>query len=80
MQDTDWHQLSKDRFAKETAEILYKMAHRGRFEKLVVIAPPHILGDLRAEFHQEVAEKVVGEIAKTLTNHPVDKIEDLLAA
>ncbi|MEX6506268.1 host attachment family protein [Jiella sp. M17.18] len=78
--DTDWHVIEKDRFAKEIADILYKMAHRGRFERIVIVAPPHILGDLRQEIHKEVADKVVGEVAKTLTNHPVDKIETLLAA
>ncbi|MCB8838107.1 host attachment family protein [Aurantimonas sp. VKM B-3413] len=78
--ETDWHEIEKDRFAREVADILYKMAHRNRFKKMVIVAPPHILGDLRQEMHKEVADRVVGELPKTLTNHPIDKIENLLAA
>lgn len=76
--DTDWHQLAKDRFAKEIAEILYKQAHKGAFEKIILVAPPNTLGELRSELHQEVADKVVGEVPKTLTNHPIDEIEKIL--
>tara|TARA_R110000765_G_scaffold17246_1_gene47430 strand:+ start:1492 stop:1950 length:459 start_codon:yes stop_codon:yes gene_type:complete len=76
--DTDWHQLSKDRFAHELAEILYKQAHKGRFDKIVIVAPPATLGELRDAFHQEVSSKVVAEIPKTLTNHPVNEIEDII--
>ncbi|MDF1727119.1 MAG: host attachment family protein [Sulfitobacter sp.] len=77
--DTDWHQLAKDRFAEELAEILYKQAHKGRFDEIVLVAPPKTLGELRDEIHQEVASKVVGEIPKTLTNHPVEEIEKIVA-
>ncbi|MCX8224784.1 MAG: host attachment family protein [Sulfitobacter sp.] len=78
--DTDWHQLSKDRFARELSDILYKQAHKGLFDKIVIVAPPKTLGELRDEMHQEVAAKVVGEIPKTLTNHPVDEIEKIVKA
>ena len=78
MDDTDWHQLSKDRFAHELADILYKLAHKGRFDKIVLVAPPHTLGELRDNLHKEVADKVVGEIPKTLTNHPIPEIEKIV--
>jgi protein required for attachment to host cells len=78
--DTDWHQLSKDRFADELAEILYKQSHKAKFDKIVIVAPPKTLGELRDEMHQEVAAKVVGEIPKTLTNHPMDEIEKIVKA
>ncbi|MEF2550820.1 host attachment family protein [Aurantimonas sp. A2-1-M11] len=76
--DTDWHQLAEDRFAKDLGEMLYKMAHKNRFQKLVIVAPPRILGELRHELHKEVLDRVVGEVPKTLTNHPIDRIETLL--
>lgn len=79
VQDTDWHQLAKDRFAAELAEILYKKAHQGAFDRIVLVAPPHTLGELRQEIHKEVADKVVAEVPKTLTNHPIDQIETLVA-
>ncbi len=74
-QDTDWHELQKERFAKELAGMLYGWAHKGLFDKLVIVAAPAVLGDLRPELHQEVTNKVVGEIPKTLTNHALDDIE-----
>lgn len=76
--DTDWHEFEKDRFAKDVADMLYKKAHAGEFEHLVLVASPQVLGVLRDELHQVVTEKVVGEIDKTLTNHPVEEIEDIV--
>lgn len=78
VEETDWHQIGKERFAREVAERLYKWAHAGRFDKLVIVAPPQVLGEMRKELHSEVAHRVIGEIPKTLTNHSVDKIENLL--
>ncbi|MFW2545009.1 host attachment family protein [Primorskyibacter sp. 2E107] len=76
--DTDWHELAKERFADDLADILYKQAHKGAFERLVLVAPPATLGELRDKMHKEVSDKVVAEVDKTLTNHPIDKIEALL--
>jgi protein required for attachment to host cells len=79
LDDTDWHQLAKDRFAHELADILYRQAHKGRFDKIVLVAPAKTLGELRQQLHKEVADKVVGEVPKTLTNHPLDEIEKIVA-
>lgn len=76
--DTDFHELQKERFAADLADKLYKMAHRGRFESLVIVASPQVLGVLRAEMHKEVSDKVIAEVPKTLTNHPLSEIEDLV--
>ncbi|PTX55586.1 protein required for attachment to host cells [Litoreibacter ponti] len=76
--DTDWHELAKERFASDLADILYKQAHKGRFEHLVIAAAPNVLGELRQELHQEVSDKVIGEIPKTLTNHQIDEIEQIV--
>ncbi len=80
VQNTDWHKLAKHRFAADIADSLYKSAHAGRFNKLVIVAPPRTLGDLRQELHAEVADRVVAEIDKSLTNLPLHEIEDALAA
>ncbi len=76
--ETDFHELQKERFAEDLADKLYKMAHRGRFETLVLVASPQVLGVLRNAMHKEVSDKVIGEIAKTLTNHPLPEIETLV--
>jgi protein required for attachment to host cells len=78
MQETNWHKLEKHRFAKEIAEALYTAAHRGRYSKLVIAAPPMTMGDIRKALHKEVSDKVVAEISKDLTNMPKDEIERVL--
>ncbi|ETX29556.1 host attachment family protein [Roseivivax isoporae] len=78
MDDTDWHQLAKERFADDLADILYKQAHKHKFERIVLVAAPQVLGELRNKMHKEVASKVVAEVPKTLTNHPLDKVAEVI--
>jgi protein required for attachment to host cells len=79
MQETNWHKLEKHRFAKEIADVLYTAAHRGQYSKLVIAAPPMIMGDLRKAMHKEVSDKVVAEVSKDLTNMPPPEIERILS-
>ena len=78
--DTDWHRLAKERFADEVAERLYRLAHDGAFERLVLVAPPVVLGEIRKKLHKEVTDRLLGEVPKTLTNHPVPEIEKIIQA
>lgn len=78
-EETDWHQQQEERFAAEIADELYRMEHAHKFRELVVVAPPKMLGDLRAKLHPEVANCVVAEVAKDLTGHPVPEISKLLS-
>ncbi len=76
---SDMHSTTESGFAEEMAEWLYKAAHRGRFQKIVLVAPDKVLGLLRNKLHKEVSSRVVGEVHKTLTGHPVDHIERIVA-
>ena len=78
MQETNWHKLEKHRFAKEIAQTLYQAAHSGRYQKLILTAPPMIMGDLRKALHKEVSTRVVAEVSKDLTNMPPHEIERVL--
>jgi protein required for attachment to host cells len=80
MEETDWHQLGEERFAADIANTLYRLAHANKFEALVVVAPPKVLGNLRKAFHKEVVDRITGELPNDLTSHPVPDIEKLLAA
>jgi len=80
VQETDWHRMEKERFAKSIAERLYKLAHNGKFDRLIIVAPPLVMGEMRKELHKEVKDRVVGEVSKTLTNHTIDEIEKILSA
>ncbi len=75
----DYHNTTEAGFAEDMATRLYKAAHRGRFDRLVIVAPPKALGTLRQKLHKEVASRIVAEIPKTLTGHPVDQIERIVA-
>lgn len=78
LDDTDWHELAKERFAEDLADTLYKMAHRGDFDRIVLVAGPKVLGNIRGALHQEVSSKVVGEVDKNLAGHPLDEIERIV--
>lgn len=80
LDDTDWHELAKERFAKDLSDKLYADAHKGAFDRLVIAASPQVLGVLRSEMHKEVTDRIVAEIPKTLTNHPMAKIEEIIKA
>ena len=79
VEDTDWHQLAKDRFAADLADLLYQQAHKQKFRRIVLVAAPGTLGELRDHLHKEVTDRVIAEVPKTLTNHPVDEIGRIVA-
>jgi len=78
VQDTDWHELAKDRFAADLSDRLYKRVHDGDFSDLIIVATPNTLGELRQNLHVEVTDKLCGEVDKNWTNHPLDEVEKLL--
>lgn len=80
MEPTDFHQIEEDRFAADTASMLQRRALANEFDKLIVVAPPTMLGELRKHYHKQVKERLVGELAKDLASHPVPEIERILAA
>ena len=78
MQETDWHELEKERFASELSDMLYKDAHAGRYRHLVIMASRVVLSTLRDELHKEVEDRIFMEVPKVLTNHPIDEVEVIL--
>ena len=57
-------------FARELAETLEKAAGARRFERLVLVAAPQTLGDLRDLLPKAVQGRIVAEIDKDLTKVP----------
>lgn len=78
MDYTDWHALAKDRFAADLAEKLYHRVHAGKMEGIVLVAAPATLGEVRKQLHTVVEKAIVAETDKTLTDHPVEDIEDIV--
>ncbi|HNS87737.1 MAG TPA: host attachment family protein [Parvularculaceae bacterium] len=77
--DTDFHRLAKTEFAAEIAGRLNKAALQRAFDRIVIIAPPATLGELRQRYHTQLAGKIAAEIGKDLTRHPVEDIEKAVA-
>lgn len=78
MEETDFHQQEKDRWAKDAAEELKKRALRNDFEALAIVAPPRTLAIFRKELHKEVERRIVLTINKEMTDRPIPDIEELL--
>jgi protein required for attachment to host cells len=77
---TDWHDLEEHRFAREVAAVLEKVVRERNIEALVIVAPPRTLADLRAAFHADVKKRIIAEVDKDLTKHPLYEIEKHLAS
>ena len=73
--DTDWHHLEEHRFTERVAAALADLVHRRDVPALVIAAPPRTLAELRRAFHADVKKRIVAEIDKDLTKHPVPEIE-----
>ena len=78
--ETDWHHLEEDRFVGRVAAALEHLVRERRVPALVIVAPPRALADLRRDLHADVKKRVVAEINKDLTGHPVSEIETHLLA
>ena len=76
--ETDWHQLEEERFLGRVAVLLKEGVQAGKYERIVLVAPPAALGILRKALDQQVAGHVIAEVGKDLTNQPVPDIEQAL--
>lgn len=74
IEQTDWHRLEEERFAERVAKALEDMVRRHNVPAIVIAAPPKTLADLRRVFHADVKAKIVAELRKDLTNHPIGEI------
>lgn len=64
--ETDPKRHEKARFAARAAAEIEAAANAHRFEQLVLVAAPQMLGDLRAELSGPVSSRITREIAKNL--------------
>lgn len=57
-------------FAREICDALDKGRNKGKFEKLVLVAPPAMLGSLRHSLGNQLSKQVARCIDKNLTGEP----------
>lgn len=66
-------------FAKQLAEKLNMMVLQHQVDELAIIADPTTLGTMRKHYHKMLEQKLVKEVAKTLTSASGEDIARALA-
>jgi protein required for attachment to host cells len=75
VEGTDWHELEKAHFAARVAAALEQFVRTNNTRKIIIVAPPRTLAELRRVFHPDVRNRVAAEIDKDLTKEPIWSIE-----
>lgn len=77
---TDPHRELKRDFAKHLADVLDRGYAEKAFDRLVIVAPPTALGDLRAALTAQVKAHVYAELDKDLVKTPTVELPQHLGA
>lgn len=76
----DPHRELKRTFAEQLAEMLEQHLMQKAFDRVILVAPPAALGDLRAALSDKVRAVVHAELDKDLVKTPVAELPGHLAA
>ncbi|MGO9675525.1 MAG: host attachment protein [Methylocella sp.] len=76
---TDPHEAAKERFARDLGAWLLQSSRQDAFDELVLVAPSHILADLRESLDKPASDKLRGALAKDLTKVPDDELQPHLS-
>lgn len=71
---TDPQRHEQQLFARNLCDLLEEKQKLDAFDRLVVVAPPKTLGDLRAGFSKAVTARITGELNKDLTKTSVHEL------
>ncbi len=71
----DPHREAKAAFARRVAEYVEQGARDGKFDHLVVVAPPQMLGDLRGALGQHAMARLAGTAPKDLMKIPTAELK-----
>ncbi|MDO8978979.1 MAG: host attachment family protein [Afipia sp.] len=80
VEQTDWHDIEEHRFARTVGDALEALARDRDIPGFVIVAPPRTLADLRSAFGTDIKHRIIAEIDKNLTGHPIKDIEKHLTA
>jgi protein required for attachment to host cells len=76
--ESDAQSTGEATFAKQLTNRLNAAALHNSYEHLVLMADPQTLGQIRPQLHMETERRIIGEVAKTFTNAPLEDIQDAL--
>jgi protein required for attachment to host cells len=77
---TDPHRELKRDFAEHLATLLAEALAAKSYDRLVIVAPPKALGDLRAALPEPVKHAVYAELDKDLVKTPTAELPEHLGA
>ena len=77
---TDPHRELKREFAKKLADLLDQRYAEKAFDRLVIVAPPTALGDLRAALSDHLKPHIYAELDKDLVKTPTAELPQHLGA
>lgn len=72
-------QLDEATFAKQLAAALNAGALNNRYSHLLLVADPKTLGHVRPLLHKATTERLLADVAKDLTNMPLEEIQRALS-
>lgn len=75
---TDPARHAQAEFARDVVQLLDENRESRSFDRLIVVAPPQFLGDLRAAMSQQLRAAVSAEVAKDLSKLPLHALQDHL--
>jgi protein required for attachment to host cells len=70
----DPHEMEKQKFAHTVAKKVCDLSAENGFSELILVAPSHILSEIRDHLDVITAKKLVGTLAKDLTKVPDDAL------
>lgn len=71
---SDPKRLAEAAFVSDLASMLDEKFKAGAFDRLVLVAAPQALGDIRKALSSQLADAVYGELAKDLTKLPNNEL------
>ncbi|HWK33729.1 MAG TPA: host attachment protein [Hyphomicrobium sp.] len=77
---TDPHRELKRDFARHLGKVLEQGLAERAYDRLVLVAPPAALGDLRAALSEPVKHAIYAELDKDLVKTPTDNLAEHLGA
>ncbi|WP_128891664.1 host attachment protein [Erythrobacter sp. HKB08] len=72
-------QLDELAHGAAAAECLNSKCISGEIDDLLIIADPKTLGEMRHHYHSELEKRLAGEIDKTLTGEPIQRVEKAIS-
>jgi len=79
MEGVDWHAAAEDAFVRRAVEAFTALCDANDVREVVLVAPPRALAVLRKAASKSLHDRVVGEIDKDLTKHPVHEIAKIVS-